>query len=654
MCDNCKSPKPSKGKYYLTTAIAYTSKIPHIGNVYEAILSDAIVRFKREQGYDTYFLTGTDEHGQKIQQQAEAEGKTPQAHVDEIAGEIQRIWDLVNVSYDQFIRTTDPKHIRSVQKIFKKLYHQGDIYKSKYEGLYCTPCESFWTDSQLVDGNCPDCSREVKQASEEAYFLKLSKYQKQLEDHIEANPEFIWPEQRKNEMINNFIKPGLQDLCVSRTSFSWGIPVEFDPGHVVYVWLDALSNYITAIGYDPDGSTEQFSKLWPADIHIIGKDIVRFHTIYWPIILMGLGVELPKQVFGHPWLLTGKDKMSKSRGNVLYTDDLVCLFGVDAVRYYVLREMPFAWDGTITYEMMISRINTDFANVLGNLVSRTVAMVQKYFDGVVKAPVASGEFDDELIALANETSIKVVERMDGLKIAEALEEIFVLLRRSNKYIDETTPWILAKDEANHERLGTVLYNLLECIRVSAVLLKSFIPETAQKVLSQINAPASARSLESLERFGAMVPGDRVGQPEVLFARMDEGKKMVEVEAIRSKYIVAEEIEQEPLVLKPEITIDDFGKLDLRVAEVLSAEKHPKADKLLVLKLKVGSEERQVVSGIAAHYDPSSLVGQKVIIVANLKPVQLRGVLSQGMILAASDTEKLKIVSVDMPSGTVVS
>lgn len=641
----------SKGKYYLTTAIAYTSKIPHIGNVYEAILSDALVRFKREQGYDTYFLTGTDEHGQKIQQQAEEMGKTPKEHVDEIAGEIQRIWDRMNVSYDQFIRTTDEKHIKTVQKIFKTLYEKGDIYKGKYEGLYCTPCESFWTDSQLVEGNCPDCGRPVTKASEEAYFLKLSKYQKDLEKHIEDNPTFIWPESRRNEMLNNFIKPGLQDLCVSRTSFSWGIPVDFDEGHVVYVWLDALSNYITAIGYDPEGSSDQFGKLWPADVHVIGKDIVRFHTIYWPIILMGLGVELPKQVFGHPWLLTGKDKMSKSRGNVIYTDDLVDLFGVDAVRYYVLREMPFSWDGTITYEMMINRINADLANVLGNLVNRTVAMVKKYFHGEIQRPLKTEALDRELIELALQTPARVEEKVNAYRIADALEEIWILLRRSNKYIDETMPWVLAKEEENSERLGTVLYNLLETIRFAGVLLKAFLPDTAASILDQINA--EARSLESLNGFDGTRSGKYVGEASVLFARLDEKVVMEQVENIKAK-LASNEPEPEPLNIKPEITIDDFAKIDLKVAKVITAEKHPKADRLLILKLEVGSETRQVVSGIAGAYKPEDLVGKNVIWVANLKPVQLRGIESQGMILAASDENTLKLLTVDMKSGSQVS
>lgn len=642
----------NKGKYYLTTAIAYTSKIPHIGNVYEAILSDALVRFKREQGYDTYFLTGTDEHGQKIQQQAEELGKTPQQHVDEIAGEIKRIWDLMNVSYDQFIRTTDPQHIKTVQKIFEKLYQQGDIYKGRYEGWYCTPDEAFWTESQVVDGNCPECGRPVEKASEEAYFFKLSKYQAQLEAHIAANPQFIWPESRKNEMINNFIKPGLQDLCVSRTSFSWGIPVTFDQGHVTYVWLDALSNYITAIGYDLENPSEQYNKLWPADVHVIGKDIVRFHSIYWPIILMALGVELPKQVFGHPWLLTGKDKMSKSRGNAIFADDLVALFGVDAVRYYTLREMPFAQDGTITYEMMIARINTDLANILGNLVNRTVAMVSKYFDGQIVAPTQAEPIDDELITLALATPQKVSALMDDYHVADALEEIWTLLRRSNKYIDETTPWLLAKEPNDRARLATVLYNLLESIRFSATLLKAFLPETAAKILTQINGKVS--TLTSLQSFDGTVVGERVGTAEVLFARIDETAKMTEVEEIKAKYQSDEQPEEAPLEIKAPIEYDDFAKLDLKVAEVISCEKHPNADKLLVFKIKVGPEHKQVVSGIAKYYQPEQLVGKKVIWVANLKPIKLRGIESHGMLLSAEKDGKLSLLSANIESGAQVS
>ncbi|MBN2797332.1 MAG: methionine--tRNA ligase [Clostridia bacterium] len=646
-------------KYYITTAIAYTSRIPHIGNVYEAIMTDAIARYKRKQGYDVYFLTGTDEHGQKIQDQAIAEGITPQAHVDHIAGEIRKIWDDMNVSYDQFIRTTDPEHKKTVQKIFKRLYDKGDIYKGAYEGSYCKPCESFWTDTQLNDGKCPDCGGPVEQAKEEAYFLKLSNYADRLVEHYESHPEFISPESRKREMINNFIKPGLQDLCVSRTSFDWGIPVEFDPGHVVYVWIDALSNYISAIGYDIDGNhSDLFKKYWPADVHVIGKDIVRFHTIYWPIILMALDVELPKKVLGHPWLLTGTDKMSKSKGNVVYAHDLVEFFGLDAVRYYVLREMPYAQDGSFTYDMMISRVNTDLANVLGNLVNRTVAMVNKYFDGVIQNPgvVLNEEdnlLDQDLISIALNTVNEVTAKMNEYKIADALETLWILLRRSNKYIDETYPWVLAKEEDKQGRLGTVLYNLLETIRIASVLLESFIPDTAKKIQEQINAVHV--DFASVQSFDGTVAGSKVNQGEPLFARLDEEKKLAEIAAaIDAKYPKTEVPKEEEIVFKPEITFEDFEKLDFKVAEIIKVEKHKKADRLLVLQLKVGNTTRQVVSGIAGHYNPDELIGEKVILVANLKPVKLRGETSEGMILAATSGKDLKLVSVDMPSGSTVS
>lgn len=658
-----------KKKFYMTTAIAYTSKVPHIGNTYEAVVSDAIARFKRMTGYDVYFLTGTDEHGQKIQQQAIEDGLTPKQHVDKIAGEIRRIWDFMNVSYDQFIRTTDKEHIETVQKIFKKLYDKGDIYKSSYEGWYCTPCESFYTETQLAEGKCPDCGRDVQKASEEAYFFRLSKYADRLVKHIEENPNFIWPEARKNEMINNFIKPGLQDLCVSRTSFNWGVPVSFDEKHVVYVWIDALSNYITALGYNPDGeSGELFKKYWPADVHIIGKDIVRFHTIYWPIILMALDVELPKQVYGHPWLLQGKDKMSKSRGNVIYAEDLVRYFGLDAVRYYLLKEMPFAQDGNITYEHMIGKINSDLANNLGNLVNRTITMVQKYFDGVIPAPTAKETIDEELISMALETPGKVEEKMDEYRVAEALDEIITLLKRSNKYIDETQPWVLAKDEASKERLGTVLYNLLESIRISSVLLVPFIPDTAVEIQRQTNIDKT--SWDSLKSFDGTVVGSKVNDAKPLFARIDEQKKLAEIQA---EHEVTAPVEQPKVEEKKEkkkeqpkkeepaandgfITIDDFAKVQLKVAKVLECERVEGAEKLLKLQLEVGTEKRQVVSGIAKHYTPEELIGKYVILVANLKPVKLRGIESNGMILAASDDSTLTLVTpmADIKSGADVS
>ncbi len=649
----------AKESYYITTAIAYTSKTPHIGNTYEAVITDSIARFKRQLGYDVFFQTGTDEHGQKIQQQAEGDGITPQQHVDKIAGEVRQIWDMMNTSYDQFVRTTDENHKRIVQKIFKKLYEQGDIYKGRYEGWYCTPDESFFTDSQLVDGCCPECGREVVKTSEEAYFLKLSKYADRLMKHIEENPLFIQPESRKNEMINNFLKPGLQDLCVSRTSFNWGIPVDFDDKHVVYVWIDALSNYITGLGYDPDGSSEAFHKYWPADVHIIGKDILRFHTIYWPIMLMALDVELPKQVFGHPWLMVGEDKMSKSRGNVIYAKQLVEHFGVDAVRYYLLHEMPFAQDGTLTYELLIQRINSDLANILGNLVNRTIAMSKKYFDGKLMPSDVKEPIDDELITLALATPGKVKAKMDDLKVADAMDAIWTLLRRSNKYIDETTPWILAKEEATKPRLGTVLYNLLESIRFSAVLLKPFMPETSAKILNQINTTVD--SWESLSSFDGMVVGDEVGTAEVLFARLDEKKVLEAIEeenAANRKAAAPEEAKEEKKAehkkddkaseAQPEIIdIETFGQVAFKVGHVLECKKHPKADRLLVSQVKLGDEVRQIVSGIAAYYSPEDMVGKQVVVVTNLKPVKLRGELSEGMILASTKSDgSLALVTVD--------
>ncbi|MBE7027043.1 MAG: methionine--tRNA ligase [Ruminococcaceae bacterium] len=641
----------SKEKYYITTAIAYTSRKPHIGNTYEVILTDAIARFKRKLGYDVFFLTGTDEHGQKIQQAAEETGISPKEYVDSVAGEIKNIWNLMNTSYDHFIRTTDTYHEETVKKIFKKLYDQGDIYKSEYEGLYCVPCESFFTPSQLVDGCCPDCGREVVPTKEEAYFFKMSKYQDKLMEHIESHPDFIAPESRKNEMVNNFLKPGLQDLCVSRSTFTWGIPVEFDPGHVVYVWIDALSNYITALGYDTENPADNYKKYWPADVHIIGKDILRFHTIYWPIILMALGEPLPKQIFGHPWLLSGVDKMSKSRGNVMYADDLAKMFGVDAIRYYVLSEMPFASDGTITYETIISRFNSDLANTLGNLVNRTVAMCTKYFDGVIPSACTEDEFDKDLKKVCLETVSGVKEKMDKLRVADSLELIMNLARRSNKYIDETAPWALAKDESSKDRLMSVIYNLLESIRIIAVLLEAFMPETAKKIYEQIGGCDT--SIESLDAFGSLKAGASVGKAEPLFVRLDEVKKLEEINAFIAKKYPKEEKKEDKKAETPkeekaaeQITIDDFAKLDLRVAKVLSVEKIEGADKLYKLMVELGDEKRQIVSGLAKHYTPDELVGKNVIVIANLKPVKLRGVDSYGMILAASDADTLSICTLD--------
>ncbi len=641
-----------KGKFYITTAIAYTSRKPHIGNSYEIVLTDAIARYKRLQGYDVFMLTGTDEHGQKIEEYAKAAGITPKQYVDKVAGEIREICDLLGTSYDKFIRTTDDYHEKVVQKIFKKLYEQDDIYKGTYEGMYCTPCESFWTESQLVDGKCPDCGREVKPAKEEAYFLRLSKYQKQLEEFIESNENFIYPEQRKKEMLNNFIRPGLQDLCVSRTSFKWGIPVDFDDKHVVYVWIDALSNYITAIGYDPDGSSEQYKKYWPADVHIIGKDIVRFHTIYWPIMLMALGEPLPKQVFGHPWLLFGEDKMSKSRGNVIYADDLVELLGVDAVRYYLISEMPYASDGSITYETIIERFNSDLANTFGNLVNRTIAMQNKYFDGVVQSPAVCEPVDDELRAFAIDTVAKVEKCFDTYRVADAVEAVLNLAKRSNKYIDETMPWALAKDEEKRARLGTVLYNLLEAIRYIAILLSPFMPETSEKIFAQMNC--DIKDYDSLSEFGALKAGTTVGKAEALFARIDAEKMLSEIAEKQEAAAKAEEAAK-PKEIEglAEINFDDFSKVELRVAQITECEPIKRAKKLLKIIVNDGtSQPRQIVSGIAPWYKPEDLIGKNVIIVANLKPAKLCGEMSNGMLLAGDINENdVKVVFVDLPAGT---
>ena len=634
--------------YYLTTAIAYTSGKPHIGNTYEAILADSIVRFKRQQGYDVRFQTGTDEHGQKIELKAAEAGITPKEFVDNVSGVIKEIWDLMNTSYDKFIRTTDPDHEKQVQKIFKKLYDQGDIYKGHYEGMYCTPCESFFTESQLVDGKCPDCGREVTPAKEEAYFFRMSKYADRLIEHINTHPEFIQPESRKNEMMSNFLLPGLQDLCVSRTSFKWGIPVDFDPKHVVYVWIDALSNYITGLGYDVDGNNDPlYDKYWPADLHLIGKDILRFHTIYWPIMLMALDVPLPKQIFGHPWLLQGDGKMSKSKGNVIYADDLANLFGVDAVRYFVLHEMPFENDGTITWELMVERMNSDLANTLGNLVNRTISMSNKYFDGVVSNKGVDEEVDDDFKKVILDTPVKAAEKMDKLRVADAITEIFTLFKRCNKYIDETMPWALAKEEDKQDRLATVLYNLIEGITIGASLLEPFMPETSKKILAQINA--QPRAFEDMTEFGKYPSDNKVTEkPEILFARMDIKDVMEKVEEIKAAQKAETAEEKYPEVeKKPEITIDDFDKVQIQVGEVIKCEPVPKAKKLLVSQIKIGAETRQIVSGIAKYYKPEEMVGKKVAVITNLKPCKLCGVESQGMILAAGDDEgNLSVVTVD--------
>ena len=661
-----------KGKFYMTTAIAYTSGKPHIGNTYEIVLADAIARYKRLEGYDVYFQTGTDEHGQKIQEKAEKAGITPKEYVDNVAGEVKRIWDLMNTSYDNFVRTTDADHEKQVQKIFKKLYDQGDIYKGSYEGLYCTPCESFWTESQLVDGKCPDCGREVKPAKEEAYFFKMSKYADRLIEHINTHPEFIQPVSRKNEMMNNFLLPGLQDLCVSRTSFSWGIPVDFDPKHVVYVWLDALTNYITKIGYDVDGnSSDLFKKNWPADLHLIGKDIIRFHTIYWPIFLMALDLPLPKQVFGHPWLLQGGDKMSKSKGNVIYADDMVDLFGVDATRYFVLHEMPFENDGVITWELVVERFNSDLANILGNLVNRTVSMSNKYFGGVVRSTGVTEDVDEDLKTVVTGARDRVAQKMKDLRVADAISEVFGVFRRCNKYIDETAPWVLAKDEAKSDRLAEVLYNLAESITVGASLLYSFLPETAEKIVAQLHT--QLRGFEELNQFGLYENGTKVtGTPEILFARLDAKDVMPKVEAIREAQKKEFEAEQKALgeeapaeekaedvidiEAKEEITYDDFTKLQFQVGEIISCEAVEKSKKLLCSQVRVGSEVKQIVSGIRKYYTPEEMVGKKVMVMVILKPAKLAGVLSEGMLLCAEDAEgNLALMTPEkpMPAGAEI-
>ena len=661
-----------KGKFYMTTAIAYTSGKPHIGNTYEIVLADAIARYKRLEGYDVYFQTGTDEHGQKIQEKAEKAGITPKEYVDNVAGEVKRIWDLMNTSYDNFVRTTDADHEKQVQKIFKKLYDQGDIYKGSYEGLYCTPCESFWTESQLVDGKCPDCGREVKPAKEEAYFFKMSKYADRLIEHINTHPEFIQPVSRKNEMMNNFLLPGLQDLCVSRTSFSWGIPVDFDPKHVVYVWLDALTNYITKIGYDVDGnSSDLFKKNWPADLHLIGKDIIRFHTIYWPIFLMALDLPLPKQVFGHPWLLQGGDKMSKSKGNVIYADDMVDLFGVDATRYFVLHEMPFENDGVITWELVVERFNSDLANILGNLVNRTVSMSNKYFGGVVRSTGVTEDVDEDLKTVVTGARDRVAQKMKDLRVADAISEVFGVFRRCNKYIDETAPWVLAKDEAKSDRLAEVLYNLTESSTVGASLLYSFLPEPAEKIVAQLHT--QLRGFEELNQFGLYENGTKVtGTPEILFARLDAKDVMPKVEAIREAQKKEFEAEQRALgeetpaeekaegvidiEAKEEITYDDFMKIQFQVGEIISCEAVEKSKKLLCSQVRVGSEVKQIVSGIRKYYTPEEMVGKKVMVLVNLKPAKLAGVLSEGMLLCAEDAEgNLALMTPEkpMPAGAEI-